>query len=148
MINFLNTKQAKEILALFDKQWGAKLDWLDKYYFVISQKEKLYIINREISNVEFEKLNIDKMGLYVAEIKNNQIRLSIEGSQMIGPLAKKNILELTPEQRTLWMMGRDLQITGNYSGFLIIKCENDYLATGRYDDGVIANHVSKSRRIH
>ncbi|MBI4919527.1 hypothetical protein HY837_06350 [archaeon] len=147
-MDFLKNKEAKEIVKSIEKQWGAKLDWTDKYFFIINNKEKLFIVNKEISSIEFEKLRIDKLGLYVAEIKDHHIRLSIEGSQMIGPLAKKNLVELDEDQMNSWMQGKDLDIKGDYSGFVILKHEKDYLGTGRYSEGKIFNHVPKSRRIH
>ncbi len=146
-IEFLKSKEAKEITKIIEQQWGVKLDWTDKYFFIINNKEKLFIVNKEIREIELEKLRIDKLGLYVAEV-SGQIRLSIEGSQMTGPLAKKNIVEINEDQMSSWMQGNDLEIKGNYSGFIIIKHNNDYLGTGRYSEGKIFNHVPKSRRIH
>jgi len=145
-LNFLKNKQVKELLQLINNRWSVELDWGDKYYFLKNFKNKIFIVNKDINKVEFEKLRIDKLGLYVAELKN-ELRLSIEGSQMIGPFAKKNIIELTEDQMIYWMQGNDLEIKGEYSGFVILKHEEYYLGSGKYSDGVIVNHVPKARRI-
>jgi len=95
-IKILNNKEIKEILNLIEKQWDAKLN-LD-YVFLKTEKEKIYIVNKDISKVDLGKLRINTIGLYFAEVKDNNIRLSIEGSQIIGPKAKKNVLELNEKE--------------------------------------------------
>ena len=45
------------------------------------------------------------------------------------------------------MKGEDLNIEGDYSGFVIIKNKNDFLGTGKYKDGIILNYVGKERRV-
>ena len=84
-ISFLQNKEVKKILELINKQWNAQLDWVKDYAFLLSTKDNLYIINREVDNIDFTKLNINAIGLYFAELKNGEIRLSIEGSQLVGP---------------------------------------------------------------
>ena len=146
-LKILNSKEIKEILKLIEKQWGAKLK-LD-YAFLKNPKNRVFIINKEdISKIELEKLRINSIGMYFCEIDKLGIRLSIEGSQIIGKKAEKNIVEINEEQAKQWFKGEDLEIRGNYSGFVIIKHNNDFLGNGKYKDGKILNYVSKSRRIN
>ena len=86
--------------------------------------------------------------MYFCDLEN-EIRLSIEGSQIIGPKAAKNVVEINEEQTKEWLKGEDLEIDGksNYSGFVIIKHNADFLGTGKYKENKILNYVSKSRRI-
>jgi len=145
-IKILNKKETKEIFNSIEQQWNAKLK-LD-YVFLKTEKGKVYIINKDISKIDLSKLRVNTIGLYFAEMKNNEIRLSIEGSQIIGPKANKNILELNQEEVKEWMKGNDLEKEGNFSGFLIIKNKDDYLGCGKYRDGEILNFVNKARRIN
>ena len=145
-IKILNKKETKEIFNSIEKQWNAKLK-LD-YVFLKTEKGKVYIINKDISKIDLSKLRVNTIGLYFAEMKNNEIRLSIEGSQIIGPKANKNILELDQEEVKEWMKGNDLEKEGNFSGFLIMKNKDDYLGCGNYRDGEILNFVNKARRIN
>ena len=92
-------------------------------------------------------MRINSIGMYFCEIDKLGIRLSIEGSQIVGPLASKNIAEISEEQAKQWLKGEDLEVEGNYSGFVIIKHNDDFLGAGKYKDGRILNYVSKSRRI-
>ena len=145
-LKILNSREIKEILKLIENQWGAKLK--PDYAFLQNQKNRVFIINRDISKIDFSKLRINSIGMYFCEIDKLGIRLSIEGSQIIGKKAEKNIVEINEEQAKQWFKGEDLEIRGNYSGFVIIKHNNDFLGNGKYKDGKILNYVSKSRRIN
>ena len=144
-LKFLNSKETKKILKLIEEQWGAKLK-LD-CAFTKNNKNRIFIINKDITKIELEKLRINSIGMYFCDLEN-EIRLSIEGSQIIGLEATKNIVEINDEQVKQWMKGEDLEIEdkNNYSGFAIIKNKNDFLGTGKFKDNKILNYVSKSRR--
>ncbi len=117
-LKILNKKQTKEILSLIKKQFGA--EFKSDYAFLKNEKGKIYLINKDISKINLDKIRINNLGLYFAQVYTNEIRLSIEGSQLIGPLAKKNILELNETQTKEWMSGSDLDIDEDYSGFVLI----------------------------
>ena len=144
-LKILNSKEIKEIFKLIEAQWGAKLK-LD-YAFLKNSKNRIFIINKDISKIDLEKLRINSIGMYFCEIDKIGIRLSIEGSQIIGPKASKNIAEINEEQTKQWFKGEDLDINENYSGFVIVKHNNDFLGTGKYRDGKVLNYVGKSRRV-
>ena len=145
-LKILNSKEIKKILKLIEAQWGAKLKL--EYAFLKNPKNRIFIINKNIGKIELEKLRINSIGMYFCEIDKIGIRLSIEGSQIVGPKASKNIIEINEEQIKQWFKGEDLEIKGNYSGFVIIKHNNDFLGTGKYKSGRILNYVSKSRRVN
>ena len=145
-LKILNSKEIKNIFELIEKQWGAKLK-LD-YAFLQNQKDRVFIVNRDISKINLEKLRINSIGMYFCEIDRIGIRLSIEGSQIVGPKAAKNIVEINEEQAKKWLKGEDLEIEGkNLSGFIILKHNNYFLGTGRFKEGKILNYVGKERRI-
>jgi len=144
-LKILNKKQTKEILNLIKKQFGAdvKLD----YAFLKNEKGKVYLINKDIAKINLEKVRINSVGLYFAQIRANEIRLSIEGSQLIGPIATKNILELTEKQVKEWMVGEDLDVDSGLSGFILVKHSGDFLGCGKIGEGKVFNYVGKARRI-
>lgn len=147
-LNILNKKQTKEILGLIKAQFEA--DFKEDYAFFQNEKGKIYIMDKDISKINTDKLRINSLGLYFAELKNTEIRLSIEGSQLIGPIASKNILKLTDNQSKEWMKGEDLEVKENkdFSGFLLIKHNGDFLGTGKYREGKVFNFVGKNRRVN
>ena len=145
-LKILNSKEVKEILKLIENQWNAKLKL--NYAFLKNNKNRVFIVNKDLSKIDFLKLRINSLGMYFCEINTPNIRLSIEGSQIIGPTATKNIVEINEEQTKQWFKGEDLEINGNYNGFVIIKHNNDFLGTGKYKEGKVLNYISKSRRIN
>jgi len=145
-LKILNSKEIKEILKLIERQWNSKLKF--DYVFLKNNRNRVFIINKDIQKIELEKLRINSIGMYFCETRNNEIRLSIEGSQIVGPKATKNILEINDSQVKQWFNGQDLEINGNYDGFVIIKHNNDFLGSGKYKNNKILNYVSKSRRIN
>ncbi len=147
MINLkiLNKKQIKEILALIKQQWDADID-LD-YAFLKDNDDKVFIINKEFAEIDLEKLRINNMGLYFAQKMIDGLRLSIEGSQLIGPKAKKNVLELNEKQIKQWLQGNDLEIKTELKNYVILKHNKDFLGTGKIKDNKILNYIPKSRRL-
>ncbi len=144
-LKILNKKEIKKLLAMIEKQWGFK-DELD-YAFLESEKGKIYIANKEIFDLDLSKVNVNSYGLYFAEIRNG-IRLSIEGSQIIGKKAAKNIVELNDKEAKEWMSGVDIDKKVDAEGFIILKHGSDFLGTGKITaDGRILNFVPKTRRI-
>lgn len=144
----LNSKLVKELIEKLIEQYGAAPTDFKEHGF-IRGKDNIYLITKDLSKANLEGMRVNNLGLYIAEyrLEKNQIRLSIEGSQLIGPAATKNVCEIDTEQRAEWMKGRDLEITGDFNGHVIIKCGADYLGTGKYKEGKILNHVPKSRRL-
>ena len=145
-LKILNNKEIKEILEMVEEQWEAKIK-LD-YGLLKNNKNRVFIISKDISRIDVSKLRLNSVGMYFCEIDSKGIRLSIEGSQLIGPKATKNVVELDEVETRKWFKGEDLEKKGDYSGFLIIKHNNDFLGTGKYVNGRILNYVGKTRRVN
>lgn len=146
-LKILNTKQIKSIKKAIKKQWNADVE-LD-YAFLMNEKGKIFIVNRKIGSMDFSKLNINNLGLYFGELKVTDLRLSIEGSQMIGPFARKNIISIDNKQAEEWMQGDDIDVKNkDVQGFIIIKHSKDFLGSGKHKKGRILNYVPKERRAY
>lgn len=143
-LKILNKKKVKEILTIINDQWGASIDL--NYAVLQGKDEKLFLINRAVGEVDLERLHINKIGLYFGQLLHNELRLSIEGSQLVGPHAKKNVLEITKEQSRAWLKGEDLAAEENLSGFVLIK-HNDFFGTGKIKEGKVLNFIPKGRRL-
>ncbi|MEM3154179.1 MAG: hypothetical protein QW165_01255 [Candidatus Woesearchaeota archaeon] len=143
---YMPSRELKHFFKLVEEQYGAVPKVFETLAF-IQGKEKIYVINRNIEKVNLKNLKVNSIGLYIAEVKNKQLRLSIEGSQLIGPSAKKNICELTKEELRKWFMGQDIKVEGLYEGFVILKHGDDYVGSGKFKEGYILNFVPKARRL-
>ncbi|MBU1201407.1 MAG: hypothetical protein KJ583_01560 [Nanoarchaeota archaeon] len=144
-MEILNSKQIKNIRSLLEKQFGIveKLDFV----FMINAKGKVYVITREVEKLDLKKLRIDSIGLYFGTLGDDGFRLSIEGSQIIGKFAKKNVLELDDCQFESWLKGEDFEVDTKMSGFVIVKYKKDFVGCGRIREKKLLNYVSKSRRL-
>lgn len=146
-LKILNSKEIKEIFGIIDKQWNAKIK-LD-YGFLKNQKGRYFVINKDISKIDLSKLRLNSVGMYFCEIDGKGIRLSIEGAQVIGPKAKKNVVELNDDETKKLFKGEDIEKEcKDCTGFVILKHKNDFLGTGKYSNGKILNYVSKTRRVN
>jgi len=145
-LKILNGREAKKILHLLEEQFGftGKLE----YIFLINAKEKVYVVSKDIGNIELDKLRIDTIGLYFGTLHDNEIRLTIEGSQLIGPYAKKNILELNQGQVRQYVKGYDVALETQLApGYYLIKSGEDFLGTAKYTGEKLLTFVSKARRL-
>jgi NOL1/NOP2/fmu family ribosome biogenesis protein len=144
-IKILNKKEIKLILEIARKQWGCELGldyaWLEK------DDGSIFLMNKEFVQLDLQKLRVNSYGLYFGEIKNGSLRLSIEGSQIAGKLATKNVLELSDEEIDKWLHGEELKTDYPSDEFVIIKNGNDFFGTGKVKDGKIVNFIPKGRRL-
>jgi len=146
-LKILNNKEIKQILKLIEQQWGAKLK-LD-YGFLQNNKNRVFIISKDIAKIDTSKLRLNSAGMYFCEIDKKGIRLSIEGSQLMGSNTTKNVVELDEDETKKWFRGEDLEKEcKDCKGFVILKHNNDFLGTGKYANGKILNYVSKARRVN
>lgn len=143
--NFLNTREAKKIKEMLFNQWGVELE--GDYFLIRTEQDRIYLINKDISVLDFNKIRLDSIGLYFGRIAVDGLRVTVEGSQMIGKYAKKNICEINKEQLIQWFRGEDLNVEQEFSGHVIIKYNNDYVGCGKYRDHKVLNFLSKNRRL-
>ncbi len=138
----MNSKEIKEFHNYLKNQYNSskKLN-----YLFFKKKDKFYIVSKKFKDLKIERLNLNSLGLYIAKEDLGSIRLTIEGSQLIGPKAKKNVLELNDP--TEWMSGNDIITNENYSGFILIKYKKDFLGSGLFNKNKVINFIPKSRRI-
>lgn len=116
-------------------------------------KEKIFLFNGDFSDEQIKNLEkitfIERIGIYIGTIflPTNEIRLSIEGTQIFKNQITKNIFEIDDNQLNDWMQGQELNIKSNLRGIIIIKHKNDYLGCGKASENKIGNFIPKSRRL-
>lgn len=144
-LKILNSKEKKEIIKLLEKNYGFKEEL--NYVFLKNKDNKIYLISKDIQKIDLLKLKINSLGLYFGEIKGNEIRLSIEGSQIIGRYAKKNVLKLDKDKIVEWLKGFDIDFETKERCFVIIKNDGDFYGCGKIKENKILNYVPKIRRL-
>ncbi|MCW1296359.1 MAG: hypothetical protein OH319_01620 [Candidatus Parvarchaeota archaeon] len=141
----LSRGEEKKIFDELSKQYGIKFK--NKFLWFESGKGRLWILNKNVDVNEFKRMRIKFLGTYVAFKEKDGIRLTIEGSQIFGKEARKNVIEVTEKDLHEWLRGYDLQIKTNFTGYVIIKRGNDFAGCGKALGNKILNMVPKSRRI-
>ena len=147
-LRFLASREAKQMLDRIQEQWGAELHhMLGSFGLAMSSQEKVYMINKDFAKLDAQKLRIDSLGMYFAEVKGGSLRLSIEGAQLVGPRATKNVAELNEQELQQWLRGEDLEKKGDWQNFVIVAYNKDFVGSGKYKEGIIYNFVPKIRRV-
>jgi NOL1/NOP2/fmu family ribosome biogenesis protein len=143
MLTALKSKDKKLLFSQLKEQFGFS-DKLN-YSFFVNPHKKLFILNPKV-DIDFSKINVNSLGLYFANIEK-ELRLSIEGSQLIGPSSTKNILEVNETKLNSWISGKDITTKEEFSGFVLIRHGKDFYGSGKYKDGKVLNFIPKERRI-
>ncbi len=106
----------------------------------------------EIKDIEFS-LPIERVGVYFGKIipANGEIRLSIEGTQILGNQIKKNIFELNESNLDSWMKGHEIPTSEKeqekLKGFVVMKYKGEFVGCGKSSQGRITNFIPKNRRL-
>ena len=153
----MSSKEIKDFLEQIHQQWGCRFDQKKEYGYLRSQKNKVHLINRDVTQHldldSLRQLRIDRPRMYIAELGSGSVRLSIEGSQLIGHLATKNVVWVSEHEMRLWLKGEALEKKVTETGYVIIAYKNhdriDFLGCGRVhaDQKTIANFIPKTRTV-
>ncbi|MBI4440741.1 hypothetical protein HY639_01095 [Candidatus Woesearchaeota archaeon] len=143
-LEILNKKELKPINAALQKHYGTSLP--GDYVYMLNTRDNLYMVSRAIEDLPLKELRVSSIGLYIGEWLHGELRLSIEGSQLLGPLAQRNVADLADADCALWMQGESIHSVGD-NGYVIIRHNGDFLGCGRRKDGVLLNYVPKTRRV-
>jgi len=160
-LKFFDKREKEKLLNQLNEQFG-----INEIPWKIARlgKERIIVFSGDISEKEILELDrvarIEGIGLYFAKVdeKTQDLRLSIEGVQLVKEQITKNIFELDEKQAEQWMMGQEILLAdiktfpeggreGIKKGFFIMKFKNDFLGTGKISAEKISNFIPKSRRL-
>ena len=128
------------MLDLLKKQFGVEINL---NYEI--KNNKVWVMSRQVKDFDFN-LPIVSKGIYFGYLEHDGLRLSIDGSQIIGKLAKKNIIELNEKEMKEWFKGLSIEKKAP-KGYLILKYKKDIIGCGKSNGRIIWNTVPKERRI-
>jgi NOL1/NOP2/fmu family ribosome biogenesis protein len=126
----------REVRELLKRQFGFETD----LEFKEMGKRKIYA---------FKKCSLRipafHQGIYFGRIEKDGLRLSIEGSYLVGREARRGVVEIDEEKAIKWMRGEDIE--GDATGYVILKWGSYFLGCGKGDGKLIRNFIPKERRI-
>tara|TARA_Y100000310_G_scaffold333322_1_gene410636 strand:- start:416 stop:877 length:462 start_codon:yes stop_codon:yes gene_type:complete len=146
-LKILNSREIKRIKEIVVNNFGGFLT--EDYAYLQNEKGKVFVVNKDIAKIELNNLKIDKMGLYFAEVKNNQVRLSKEGAQLLVLQNEKlrNIISLNKKEVKEYFSGKDLEKDLDEKDKLVLLEHNkNILGCAKYKDKKILNFLPKSHR--
>lgn len=159
--HIMKSKELKHTLKQIGDRFGCDCSFLKEYAFFLQEnRRKIIIVNKEILDEKLEDLRVDAMGLYIGtKIANDEIRLSVEGTQLIGPHAMKNVIELNDKEFQLWIRGNPVEKETEIHGFVIlknktVKHKTEYCGCGKpvrdqkTNKVIIHNYIPKTRYVH
>ncbi len=147
-IKIFSQAEKKKIESVLQEQFGIKSI---PGKIVMRGEERLFFFTGEIDEEGIRKIEqataVEKVGMYFAKLINEDIKLTIEGTQLLKDQITKGIFEINDEQAEEWMMGRELNIQSGMKGFVVMKNNDDYLGCGKASQDKITNFIPKSRRL-
>ena len=147
-LKILNQQEKKEIEESLREQFGVESV---PGLILMRGEERLYFFSGNLSENEIKNLSasvpIERLGIYFAKIIGNDVKLSIEGTNILKDQIKKNTFILDSKQLEEWMTGSDLQVKTGKKGFVVVKYKDDFLGCGKASEEKIGNFIPKSRRL-
>jgi NOL1/NOP2/fmu family ribosome biogenesis protein len=147
-LKIFSKKETQEIEKKLQEQFG-----IENIPGILIKRgeERIFLFQGSFNEEEIKKLEkeipIERIGVYFAKEQNDQIRLSIEGVNLLKEQIKKNIFELDDEQAERWMLGQELPIKTGKRDFLIMKNKEYFLGCGKASEEKIGNFIPKNRRL-
>jgi NOL1/NOP2/fmu family ribosome biogenesis protein len=153
-LKILNSKEVRNIHELLEEQFGYK-GKLELVFMLSEKKQRIYLFTRDLAKMDISRLRVDSMGLYFATIFEGKLRLTIDGSQLIGPDCSKGVIDVAKKEMQAWLMGEKLllsqleqQPAEAPEGFVILRFGEHYLGCGKIGGDLILNYIPKTRYIH
>ncbi|MFP4117675.1 MAG: methyltransferase RsmF C-terminal domain-like protein [Candidatus Woesearchaeota archaeon] len=144
----LNSKDKKHLFQMMREQWGTETEVLRDLVFIRKPSGKIFICNKDAAMMEQDmKVRIYSLGNYFGKEEKDSLRVSIEGSQLIGRHSDKNVLELDDAKIKEWIKGEDVDVPDDHDGFCLVKQGKDFFGCGNEKRGKLLNHIPKARRI-
>jgi NOL1/NOP2/fmu family ribosome biogenesis protein len=145
----MSENEKRGLEKIIEKNYGTKID-LSSFDCYINNRNEIYIVSKSVD----EKLIsiASYVGMYFGRLKRNEkIQLSVEGSQIVGRLANKNIAIVDDEDISRYMEGLECKwnelVNCEVNNFVLIKNGNDFFGSGILREDKIESLVPKARRI-
>jgi len=150
-LTILNSREVKRLKEKLEAQFGYSLQ--EEYAYLQNTQQKIFLINRDVAKIDLNKVIVDKMGLYFAELNDTEVRLSKEGAQLLWKEAQqhnaqmKNVVEFTAKDVRLYFAGIDLKKDlGGENRLVLLRYEDDVIGCAKYKEGKILNYMPKIHR--
>lgn len=135
---------------ILEKNYSAKICF--KKFFIFKINNRIYLASQDLLKIKPKMLKIKPVwfGFYFGQLKNGKIILSLEGAQMVGPKAKKNVAILDEKNLRNFLLGFNIfsfkEVNCELGNFVILKYKQDVVGVGKKMENYIENLMVKTRR--
>ncbi len=148
-MKILSKKDAREFAQKVNSIYGSKLNFDEEVLLTTSKENKIWVASRKAFDINLEELKINSIGLYFGREDRGKLRLSVEGAQIVGETATKNVCEI----ENVWDFLRGFDVepisTENCDEgvYVLVKHKSDILGVAKLQDGKLMNVLPKARKI-
>lgn len=140
----IDQKWESHVWDLLTKHYG--IHKIPGYRFVRSGQKRIRLISEAALSLLSEVPYTGTTGLYIGEYSPRGVRLSMDGAQLLGHHASKQIARLTAKEADSWLQGESINYEDEQRGYVIVVHGHDVLGCGNLSQGVLHNYVPKIRR--
>jgi len=149
-IEKMSNEEKRELEGIIQKNYGTKIKFRE--VLLKTKKGKIWMFYEDFPEVWWKKLRINSVGLYLGKLKRNyKIKLSLEGAQIVGKYAEKNIIEVDEDELKRFLSGENIEkfypVNAERNNFVLVKHKDDIVGVGILRDGYVENLLPKIRRI-
>jgi len=150
-MGLLNSKERRRLSETIKDIYGSS-DFLSNFGILkTSNRDRLWLVAKKIFEVDMQKLRVQSAGLYFGRFDNGMLRLSIEGAQLIGKTAKKNIVEISKDDVWHYMRGFNIKpiekINTKNNSYVLVRHDKDILGIAKLVNDELENVLPKSRKL-
>jgi NOL1/NOP2/fmu family ribosome biogenesis protein len=140
----LDERWEDDTWQLLEHQFGVKRQPACR--LLRSGQYRIRIISQNAYELVSQMPRVEMAGLYVGECRPNGIRLSLDGAQLFGPQAVRQVLPLAADQAAAWLRGESAEVESSQTGYVIVTHDSDILGCGSLSGNRLHNFLPKDRR--
>jgi len=142
----LRKREENKIKEMLLENYGFSIpsDW--RLYYLGA--DRVWVLKDEFFEFPLEKLNVEVMGFYLCYFDFKILRLSFNGSQIVGKSATKNVLDISVKEAEELIRGFDIdKVTNMEAEYLILRTPVGIIGVGKNHKTKILCQINKNRRI-
>ena len=151
-LQILDKHEVAEVQEIIDRNYKSGFGLKD-FGVMLGSEERIWLAARDVFAFDFSKLPVNSVGMNFGKLKRNgKLRLTIEGSQLVGRTAEKNVAVVADMAAEKFLRGQDVEVLRNENcdehNFVIVRKENgEIIGSALFAEGKLKNFLPKSRRI-
>ncbi|MFX1532715.1 MAG: hypothetical protein ACFFDI_00625 [Promethearchaeota archaeon] len=148
---FLEDDDRQKLLQELETIYGISPDVFNMYEFVVrGKRQKIWVVTSTVKKFRVFDLKPVYYGMYFAKKDKTGLRLTMNGAQVFGHAATKNIVDLNKHQYLNYLSGEKITDIDpeNLQGYVLLRYKSRIFACGKASKEGILNYVPKSRQLH